>query len=101
MRVPWTARGSNPSISKEINPEYSLVGLMVKLKLQYFGQLMHIANSLEKTLRLGKIEGRRRRGLTEDEMVRWLNQLNGHEFELQETVKGSLAIVNGVAKCGT
>ena len=101
MRVPWTARRSNPSISKEINPEYSLVGLMVKLKLQYFGQLMHIANSLEKTLRLGKIEGRRRRGLTEDEMVRWLNQLNGHEFELQETVKGSLAIVNGVAKCGT
>ena len=62
---------------------------------------MHRANSLEKTLRLGKIEGRRRRGLTEDEMVRWLNRLNGHEFELQETVKGSLAVVNGVAKCWT
>ena len=56
---------------------------------------------MEKTLRLGKIEGRRRRGLTEDEMVRWLNRLNGHEFELQETVKGSLAVVNGVAKCWT
>ena len=75
--------------------------LKLKLKLQYFGHLMQRTHSLEKTLRLGKIEGRRRRGLTEDEMVRWLNQLNGHEFELQETVKGSLAIVNGVAKCGT
>ena len=62
MRVPWTARRSNQSILKEINPEYSLEGLMLKLKLQYFGHLMRRANSLEKTLKLGKFEGRRRRG---------------------------------------
>ena len=62
MRVPWIARRSNQSILKEINPEYSLEGLMLKLKLQYFGHLMQRANSLEKTLMLGKIEGGRRRG---------------------------------------
>ena len=62
VRVPWTERRSNQSILKEINPEYSLEGLMLKLKLQYFGHLMRRANSLEKTLMLGKIEGRRRRG---------------------------------------
>ena len=62
LRVPWTARRSNQSILKEINPEYSLEGLMLKLKLQYFGYLMRRANLLEKTLILGKIEGRRRRG---------------------------------------
>ena len=62
LRVPWTARRSNQSILKEISPEYSLEGLMLKLKLQYFGQLMRRTNSLEKTLMLGKIEGRRRRG---------------------------------------
>ena len=62
MRVPWTARRSNQSILKEINPEYSLEGLMLKLKLHYFGHLMPRANSLEKTLILGTIEGRRRRG---------------------------------------
>ena len=61
LRVPWTARRSNQSVLKEINPEYSLEGLMLKLKLQYFGHLMQRANSLEKTLMLGKIEGRRRR----------------------------------------
>ena len=61
-RVPWTARTSNQSILKEINPEYSLEGLMLKLKLQYFGHLMQRANSLKKTLMLGKIEGRRRKG---------------------------------------
>ena len=61
MGVPWTARRSNQSIPKEINPEYSLEGLMVKLKLQYFGYLMQRANSLEKTVMLGKIEGKRRR----------------------------------------
>ena len=61
-RVPWTARKSNQSILKEINPEYSLEGLILKLKPQYFGHLMQRANSLEKTLMLGKIEGRRRRG---------------------------------------
>ena len=62
MRILWTARRSNQSILKEINPEYSLEGLMVKLELQYFDHLMHTANSLKKTLMLGKIEGRRRRG---------------------------------------
>ena len=62
LRVPWTARRSNQSILKKINPEYSLEGLMVKLKLQYFGHLMRRADPLEKTLMLGKIEGRRRRG---------------------------------------
>ena len=62
MRVSWTARRSNQSILKEISPEYSLEGVMLKLKLQYFGHLMQRANSLEKTLMLGKIEGRRRRG---------------------------------------
>ena len=61
-RVPWTAKRSNQSVLKEINPEYSLEGLMLKLKLQYFGHLMRRANSLEKTMILGKIEGRRRRG---------------------------------------
>ena len=62
LRVPWTARRSNQSILKEINPEYSLEGLMLKLKLQYFGHLMHRTDSLGKTLMLGKTEGRRRRG---------------------------------------
>ena len=62
LRVPWTARISNQSTLKEIRPEYSLEGLMLKLKLQYFGHLMRITNSLEKTLMLGKVEGRRRRG---------------------------------------
>ena len=70
LRAPWTARRSNQSILKEINPEYSLAGLMLKLKLQYLGHLMQRADSLEKTLMLGKIEGRRK-GTTEDEMVRW------------------------------
>ena len=70
LRVPCrVSRRSNQSILKEINPEYSLEGLMLKLKLQYFGHLMRRANSLEKTLMLGKIEGRRRKGTTEDEMV--------------------------------
>ena len=69
LRVPWTAR-SNQSILKEINPEYALEGLMLKLKLQYFGHLMERANSLGKTLMLGKIEGRRRRGR---QRMRWLD----------------------------
>ena len=69
MRVPWTAKRSNLSNLKEINPEYSLEGLM--LKLQYFGQLLQRAESLEKTLMLGKIEGKRRRGSAKDEMVGW------------------------------
>ena len=70
MRVPWTAKRSNQSILKEISPEYSLEGLMLKLKLQYFGHLMRRADSLEKTLMLGKIEGRRRRGR---QRMRWLD----------------------------
>ena len=69
MRVPWKARRSNQSVLKEINPEYSLEGLMLKLKLQYFGHLMQPADSLEKTLMPGKIEGRRRRG---QQRMRWL-----------------------------
>ena len=70
MRVPWAARRSNQSILKEISPEYSLEGLMLKLKLQYFGHLMQRADSLEKTLMLGKIEGGRRRGR---QRMRWLD----------------------------
>ena len=70
MRVPWTTRGSNQSILKEISPKYSLEGLMLKLKLQYFGHLMQRADSLEKTLMLGKIEGRRKRGW---QRMRWLD----------------------------
>ena len=81
MRVPWTVRRSNQSILKEINPEYSLEGLMLKLKLQYFDHLVGRTKSLEKTLMLGKIEGRRRSGTTEDEMVGWHHRLNEHEFE--------------------
>ena len=81
MRVPWTARRSNQSILKEINPEYSLEGLMLKLKLQYFGHLIQKADSLEKTLMLGKIERKRRRGTTDNETVGWRHQLNRHEFE--------------------
>ena len=100
MRVPWTARRSNQSILKEINPEYSLEGLMLKLKLQYFGHLMGRTDSLEKTLLLGKIEGRRRRGQTEDEMVGWHHPVDGHEFEQTLGVgdgQGSLACWN---QCG-
>ena len=70
MRVPWTARRSNPSILKEISPEYSLEGLMLKLKLQYSGHLMGRTDSFEKTLKLGKIESRRRR---EQQRMRWLD----------------------------
>ena len=72
MTVPWTARRSNQSILKEISPEYSLEGLMLKLKLQYFGHLMRRTDSLEKTLMLGKTEGRRRRGR---QRMRWLDRI--------------------------
>ena len=81
LRVPWTGRRSNQSILKEISSEYSLERLMLKLKLQYSGHLMRRTDLLEKTLMLGKIEGRKRRGRTEDEMVEQHHQLNGHEFE--------------------
>ena len=70
MRVPWTAWRSNQSVLKEVNPEYSLKGLMLKLKRQYFGHLMHRADSLEKTLMLGEIEGKRKRG---QQRMRWLD----------------------------
>ena len=72
MRVPWTARRSNQSILKETSPEYSLEGLMLKLELQYFGHLMQRADSLKKTLGLGKTEGRRRRGR---QKIRWLDDI--------------------------
>ena len=81
MKVPWTARRSNQWILKETSPEYSLEGLMLKLKHQYFGHLMWRTDSLEKTLMPGKIEVRRRRGWQRIEMVGWHHQLDGHEFE--------------------
>ena len=81
LRVPWTARRLNQSILREINPEYSLEGLMLKLKFQYFGHLMWRVNSLEKTLMLGKDWGQEEKGATEDEMVGWYHRLNGREFE--------------------
>ena len=81
LRVPWTARRSNESILKEIIPEYSLEGLMLKVKLQYFGHLMRRTKSFEKTLMLGKIEGGEEKRTIEDEMVGWPHHLNGREFE--------------------
>ena len=79
LTVPWTARRSNQSILKEISPGCSLEGLMLKLKLQYFGHLIRRVDSLENTLMLGGIGGRRRRGQEEDEMAGWHHQLDGHE----------------------
>ena len=81
LRVPWTARRSNQSILKEISPGCSLEGLMLKLKLQYFGHLIRRVDSSEKTLMLGRIGGQEKKGMTEDEMVGWHHILEGHESE--------------------
>ena len=102
LRVPWTVRGSNQSILKEINPEYSLERLMLKLKIQYFGHLMQRTDSLEKTLMLGKLEGRRRRGR---QRTRWLDgitdSMDTSLSQSQEIVKDGEAwnaAIHGISK---
>ena len=102
LKVPWTARRSNQSILREINPEYSLEGLILKLKFQYFGHLMRRTNSLEKTLMLGKIEGRRRKGR---QRMRWLEGINdamnmnlGKLWEMMRGREAWHTAVHGVVK---